>query len=151
MDVEKDMRNIERSSQNYIRNVRTISEQEIMTLQDTFLTNGFHTITVSSIKEGRSLLATFINALNCYRNIACLKKTSDELESFFDIYKVLSENSKIDNQLLFNFFLDQFNFDLLCIEMNKQLMKASWFPDFLQQLCDFKIDKNIPIICLAYR
>ena len=146
------MRNTELSSYNYhIKSVQTISEQEIMNLQDAFLTTGFHTITLSSVEEGRTLITKFIAALNCYRSIACIKQNQYNLEGVFDIYKAIREYGEISNHSLFNFFLDQFNFDFLCIEMTYQLMQAPWMKDFLQHLIDFKVDQNIPIVCLAYR
>src|SRR3990172_3737177 len=102
------MRNIDVSLKHYqIQNIKKFSEQEIIHLQDVFLTNGFQNITVQNISQGRSLVATFIQALNYYKSVACLTNSALELEvSIFDIYKYLKEFENLSNQKLFEFFND---------------------------------------------
>lgn len=146
------MRRIEIPSPSYtIRNVHMISEQEIIKLQDTFLTTGIHSITVASIEEGRTLITKFMHALNCYHSIACLKNNNLELDSsLFDVYKTLSEYGEITNHSIFTLFLDQFTSDFLFIETTKTLMQKPWYENFLQQLAEFKLHQTIPVICLSY-
>lgn len=147
------MRNELHTSERYqiFRGKKRFSEQEIMNLQDLFLTNGFHDIVVSSVEEGRLLIQTFFNALNYYKHVACLSMSSKKLpDQVSDIYQTLSESGEINQKTIFEFLMNHFYADLLVVEMSKKLMSEKWLTEFQQQLIDFKIDAAMPIISISY-
>src|SRR5271156_5702018 len=47
-------------------------EQDILCLNDMFLTNGFHTIKVANVEVGRSIMQLFLQAASLYHNVACV-------------------------------------------------------------------------------
>ena len=107
--------------------------------------------TVADIEEGRSIIKTFVDALNYYHNIACLTFAPESLDqSIFDIYKALQEQEDINSQMLFDFFLEQFSYDFLFIEGTKELMRTDWFAEFQQYMIDFKLDHSISIVMISY-
>lgn len=127
------------------------SEADIIELHNRFLTTGFHSLKVKNIQEGRSLVYTLLASLNYHHNVACLSVASERLESYVhDIHKTLHEFGPINEQALFDYFLDEFNCDFLWIEMSKELMAQSWFADFEQMIHDFHLNQHVPIIMLSY-
>lgn len=143
------MRTVASTSSRYL--LRGFSEQDIIALQDVFMTNGMHDVTVTDIAQGRAMISTFVKALNYHQTIACLSMTRASLDpEIFDIYKILQAGGPITSQKLFDFFLEEFTFDLLVIENSKEVMRAPWFIDFQQQMIEFRFETMIPIICLSY-
>ncbi len=127
------------------------SEADIIELHNRFLTTGFHSLKVKNIHEGRSLVYTLLASLNYHHNIAALSIESQKLESFVhDIYKALDGYSPINEQSIFDYFLDEFNCDFLWIEMSKDLMSQVWFADFEHMLYDFHLNQHVPIVMLSY-
>jgi len=137
----------------HIKDSKVFTERDIIQLQDVFLTHGFHTITVASVDQGRSLISKFIQALNYYKHIACLTTLvmPHDLDiNVFNVFKVLNSYGDITNQAIFDFLLEYFYADFLVVEMSPELMMTPWFYNFEQQLLDFKIDTLMPIIYLSY-
>ena len=125
--------------------VAPFSEQDILDLNDAFLTNGIHDITVPSIHAGRGLISTFLSSLNYYSNVACL--TAHDVPhdpTIFDIY------SEVAGSSLEEFFVENFYFDFMWIEALPELTSTVWFTDFEQRLLSFNIDHILPIIVLSY-
>ncbi len=121
------------------------SEQEIIELNDVFLTHGIHDITVSDIAAGRTLIDTFLSSLNYYNNVACLTASDIPLRSsIFDIY------SEVAGGDLEEFFLEQFYFDFLWIEVSPTLTETAWFLNFELKLLSFNMDQLLPVIILSY-
>ena len=127
------------------------SEADIIELHNRFLTPGFHSLKVKNVQEGRSLVYTILASLNHHHNIACLGTVPIALESYVhNIYNTLKEFDAINEQALFDFFLEEFNCDFLWIEINTELVAQSWFADFEHMLNDFHIHQYVPIIMLSY-
>jgi len=127
----------------------SISELQILELQEVFLTKGFHRITVPSIHEGRTLVYTFLEALRCFQSVGCITKNKIPLEKgIFDIVSYLdfcgfSDVSNIADQELY--FIESFDFDFVWIESNKNDV---WHFYFEQKLEELNIDQQIPVIIL---
>jgi hypothetical protein len=128
----------------------TISKQQILELQDIFLTNGIHHIQVSSSSEGRLLVQTFLQALRCFCAIGCLTNNKIPLQdgvfdirNFLDIYgySITKNNSEIDR-----FFLEEFECDFLWIETTSN---NYWYSHFEQKIHDLGIDQHMPIIIIS--
>lgn len=127
----------------------SISELQILELQEVFLTKGFHYIAVPTIQEGRTLIYTFLNALRCFQSVGCITKDKMPLEKgIFDIVSYLdfcgfNDVKNIAERELY--FIEDFAFDFLWIESNKN---DQWHHGFEQKLQELSIDQHIPIIIL---
>lgn len=130
------------------------TEHDIIETQSMFLTNGFQHIEVKNPAMGRSIINTFLSSLNCYHDCACLSGVNIPLNaSVCDIYRVLvgmAHDGHLDQGDIEEFFLEDFYFDVLWIELTEQLKQQPWFAHFNQLLITFKIDQHIPIIMVTY-
>lgn len=119
----------------------TISEQQILELQDLFLTKGIHTIEVPSIRQGRYLIYSFLDALRCFNSVACITMSKVSLKkNIFNMHEYLHW----DND---NFFSHELDFDFIWIEIlkdNKHDIMS--YQHIIEHLC---MDRQIPIIQLT--
>ena len=128
-----------------------LSEHEILDLQDTFLNNGLHYITVSDVNFGRILVNRFLYSLNCYHNNAILTIASPVTDnSITDLYYELLQGGYTEHNSMTEFFIDQFYYDFIWIETCHELLDTSWFAEFYATLKHFKIDQHIPVLVISY-
>lgn len=123
-----------------------VSEQQILELQDLFLSNGMHLLTVPTLKEGRSLIYTFLHALHYYNAISCITKTGGLKKNTFDIYLYLQQYGylKDKNSIhLEKFLSEEFDADFLWIECKKS---DTWQLIFEQKIHEVGIDQHIPVL-----
>ncbi len=128
-------------------NNRLISEQQIIELQEIFLTPGFHNFPITTVKDARSLIYTFLDALRCHQIIGCMTANTDLplRKSIFDINHYLCEYGYFGSNHSYNydrFFIEEFDIDFLWIEPSK----SNQFSQFKEKIAEFNIDKQIPII-----
>ncbi len=130
-----------------------LSEAEILTLQDRFLSNGFQHIKVKDITTGRLLIQAFLNSLGIYHNTACVTTVDVSLqETVTNVYHELMIGGHLDPlepRFLDEFFIEEFYFDFLWIEMTNALINSSWYKYFEKKLLDYKLDQHIPMIVLS--
>ncbi len=128
-----------------------LSEATILDIQDAFLTNGMHTLSVENVAMGRSLVNTFLSSLDCYYATACLTHSDQPLATtVYDLFADIDSYAHGARGDLEEFFLERFYVDFLWIEYTQKLKETWWVSDFEQKLRDLKIDQHIPIICLKY-
>jgi len=139
-----------------------LSEYDILDLQDKFLNNGFHYVNVSDLQFGRSLVFQFLKSLNYYHENAVLTISTPIVDNSLntinniyinDIYYELVQGSYLDNlqhRDLDEFFIDQFYYDFLWIEVSHELIDTSWFFEFFNRLVRFKVDQHIPVLVMSY-
>lgn len=128
-----------------------LTETDILSLQDKFLTNGFHHIQVQKLEIGRSLIETFLDSMHLYKDIACLTLEHEPLQPpISDIYYELVTSEYIKTNLE-QFFIDQFYYEFVWIEATAQLLKTEWYQEFEHFIIDYKIDQHIPIMVISYQ
>lgn len=119
-----------------------ISEQEILDLQDLFLTNGVHHIGVPTFKEGRALIYKFLDALRCYQSVACFTIDGNTLKkSVIDLHKQLTQTN------LDHFIIEEFNSDFLWVEQDSIIYQQCLMLE--EKLCQLGFDNHLPIIILS--
>jgi hypothetical protein len=120
-----------------------ISEQQILELQDLFLTNGVHHISVPSMKEGRALIYKFLDALRYYQSVACFSIDGGTLKkSILDVHKQLAQK-EVDH-----FFVEEFRSDFLWLEQEGIHQDCLLLE---KKLCQFGFDNYMPIIILSLK
>ena len=128
------------------RGDESLTEYEILSLQDAFLVNGLHSINVPNLVVGRILIQNFLNSLPMYTHNACLTLNTTDLPSHIsDIYAALY-NEGLQEQVIEEFFINEFYFDFVWIEMSDALCKAPWFGHFNKILEAY--GQQMPIIKL---
>jgi hypothetical protein len=130
-----------------------LTEQAILEIQEKFLSNGFQYIKAQSIKEGRSIISTFINTLNIYSDIACLSTSKEPLPHGADIYGILEGGgylSSFEQYFLEEFFIEYFYYDFMWIEATLDMLTSAWFEDVKKTLINTAIDQHIPILVCVY-
>ena len=127
----------------------SLGEQQILDLQDIFLSPGMHSITVGSKQEGQSLIYTFLNALRCYKTIGYI--ASDYIpKDCLDMLNILGflkiTNFTTSNIVVAERFLaEDFDLDFLWIDYNQ---KDPWSYYFEHKIQELGIDQQIPIILI---
>ena len=132
-----------------------LSEADILDLEDKFLTNGFHYISVKDVVVGRRLVDRFLNSLHCYNQNAALTISDGSLAfCVTDIDYELVKGGYVDSVYNFDFdgfFINQFYHDFMWIEASKELVESQWFADFFEKMVSFKIDQHIPVLIISYQ
>ncbi|MBN1549545.1 hypothetical protein JW872_02690 [Candidatus Babeliales bacterium] len=129
------------------------AEQEILTLSDKFLTNGFHSIMVRDVFHGRELMKTFLGSFNYYNEVACLSVSSIPLgNSIVSVLKELEAGGWLSYPYndLSEFLCDHFYSDFLWIEVTNDLVTMPWYKVFRKQLKDLKFHESMPIMLVTY-
>ena len=138
-----------------------LSEFDILDLQEKFLSNGIHHITVQNVQFGRELVYRFLNSINCYHENAVLSLCPQasnyfcsQVDTLFsDIYYDLLQGGYTDENknLGFNdFFVEQFYYDFMFIEASQDLLDSSWFLKFFSSIKNNEIDQHMPILVMTY-
>lgn len=127
------------------------SEQDILSWHDEFLTNGFHYITLDSVATGRIFVDTFLRSLNYYHDIGSLTLSEQTLDSSVDdLYDILARFGYLQQSNLINFFVDEWCYDFVWIEITDNLLHTPWFYEFTHLLNDFNISQTTPIFMITY-
>lgn len=135
------------------------SEEDILSLQDSFLTAGVHYIKVSDLSSGRHILTTVLQSLNYYSQIAFFSETT--IKSHLNINNLYQEldsagifNSKgvtpKDNMLLEEFILNSFYYDFLAIEATSSLLISPLYREFERLLVKLNFTDTLPVVIFTY-
>lgn len=132
-----------------------LTNNDILILQEKFLSNGFQYIKVKNLHSGRLIINRFIQSLRLYCDIAVV--TNEDIEPKKNIYNIYNELlmrgylNPFELSFMEEFFVEEFYFDFIWIEANQKLLKSSWYQHFEKKLIAFKFDQNIPIITLLFQ
>lgn len=124
------------------------SENDVLYLQDLFLTPGMHQITVDNFSKIRTMISKVLKSLQYHQKAACLSFVDLSLDSeICDITRVLIvDDYLVSKDRLMLFFLDEFYFDFLWIEETPDLLASAWYEQFQRYLSEFNFNRSIPII-----
>ena len=129
------------------------SEEDVLELQEIFVTLGVHIIKVKNVIEGRQILKIILNSLNYYNNIGCITQEKDIPVSVCDILNhiVLEKIEKGD--LLTN--LEDFLavhpcFDFIWIELTKNIKKELSYKAIKNIFDMYHVEERMPVLILTY-
>lgn len=138
---------------NYLE-VQRLSEQEILDLQELFLTYGYNHLSASSLGQARTLISLFVETLHSFSRIACLTTSSLALsDNVCRLHDELALHGALafDHRQLDEFLLNSFYYDFLWIECSDDLMQAPWFSYFEKKLHDYNIASSMPILFVTVK
>lgn len=128
-----------------------MSEDDILYLQDIFLTNGIHAISVADIHAGRSIMFSMLQSLNFYQTVACLTCDKAPLEkSIVDIYSQLSSEQDVQYEEVEHFFIEEFFSEFLWIELSEKLISKTLLAHSFHALNELEMARRMPIVTLSY-
>ena len=130
------------------------SEQEILDLQDLFLTYGCNYLTVPTMGQGREIISLFLASFQCFSRTACLTTQPALLDdSVVRLHDELALDGALafDHHRLDDFLLNKFYYDFLWIECSDDLIQAPWFYYFEKKLIDYNIAQSMPILFVSYK
>jgi len=123
------------------------SEEDILDLNDTFLTNGTHYLKIDDLSEGRNIIYLFLSSFKFYyQRIGCLTLSDKPLDAtisniFFDLQHTGYISSIED------YFINDFQFDFCWIEYIQEMSNLPWFIEFY---CFLKEISHVPVIFISY-
>jgi hypothetical protein len=131
------------------------SDSDILTLQEKFLTSGFHYVTVHNRAFGRAFVDLFLSSLNHFTSSACVTLGDVALpDTITDVYQELllggfvTENGQA--QAMDDFFVDDFYHDFVWVEACEELQAAPWFEAFENKLRSLQEMQDLPVIVISY-
>lgn len=119
----------------------SITEQQILELQELFLSNGIHYIMVPSLQEGRALVSRFLDALRCHQSAACFTFEAALAKRFVDLRKQMNKKNWD------SYLCEDFKSDFIWIEQDPIHLQESLFLE--KKLCELGFDHCMPIIVLS--
>ena len=134
---------------------KPITDNTILALQEKFLTNGLHHITVPTIHDGRTLVFTFLHSLSFVLHTVACVTTSDRAlpDTIIDIHAQLTTHENFDlinTGYMQDFLFEQFYCDFIWVELTPSLVSSRWYSDFEKNFLDLNMDKNIPMLVITY-
>ncbi len=139
----------------YINTLKTVqapfTDQDLIELQEKFLTNGFQYLKTPSIDEGRSIIEMFLSTISIHHTIAYFSLETHKVGYATNIYSILKEGylNSYDGDLE-EYFIEHFYFDFMWIEGTKDVLQAPWFETFKNAITCTGIDNHIPILVCVY-
>lgn len=129
----------------------TLSEHDILYLNDLLLTNGFHQVLVKNIDLGSAIIETFLMCLNKYQWIYSLSNSRKNNRGICNLMDELKNYGCLEASscaIYQAYFSEQFYADCLVIECTYDLLIKQWYGSFYKSLCDVEIAEHMPIIQL---
>jgi hypothetical protein len=131
-----------------------LPEEDIIFLQDLFLTNGYHHIKVPSQGSGRIIMHTLLQSMHYYHNVACLTDNSGVplKKSVTDLCDKITCNylPECSYEDVETYFLEQDYIDFMWIELSESLFTNTVAMYVLQVLQELNLAQHIPIISLSF-
>lgn len=101
-----------------------LSEQDVLHLQEKFLTFGIHTIKTTNVTTGRKILRSVVGSLKYYQNIGIITYESDIDKKVYDILTDIKNQGLMTHNIiadLEDFFMVHTCFDFVWVEFSKSL------------------------------
>lgn len=119
-----------------------ISEKDIIDLHELLLTNGIHVITQVPYKKFRTVMITFLDSLNYYHNVSLFTRDT-MIEVPTGISVIHLDNAYHSKDYLYQFFLEDFDYDFIWIETPANFIVV------LDILVELKMDTVMPILLVG--
>ena len=134
------------------------SHEDILELQDLFLSPGFNHLHVPTVAQGREVVAAVLAALPHLTRVAYLSLDPTALPewgrttSIGSLYEELAFAGALalSHSALEMFLLEQFAYDFVWIECTQELLDSSWYCYFEAKVVEFNIPHEMPILCISY-
>ncbi len=124
----------------------SLGDEDILVLQDYFLTTGLHILRVPNAVVGRMLIDSFINSAG---HRVGLLSTEYVPGNYFNVYNdLLMQQALTTDGGLEDYVLTSASWDILVIEGTEELLSSPWYGHFEQLLIDYEIIAKVPVFVL---
>lgn len=131
-----------------------LTEDDILLLQDLFLTNGIHCIIAANVLSGRKLMYKFLQSLHYYHNVTCLTANKDRplKKTVFNLFQSIQEycGCNCEYQEVEYFFLEHCYADFLWVELSEELETNPIGINAFKAMDELNMDRAMPIIKISY-
>ncbi len=130
------------------------SENDVLKLQETFVSFGIHTIKTKNILDGREIIQTILNSLNYYHNIGCITDAQGLSTSVCDIINHIELQKSRKGDLLID--LEDFLtihpcFDFIWIELTKEMQNLYSAADIKKIFNIYHVEERMSVLIVMYQ
>jgi hypothetical protein len=132
-----------------------LSIDDILYLQEMFLTKGLHHIMVPDIFAGRTLVHSFLQSMHYFHEVSCL--TNDIEQSLVPEEYNLLENltdfcgQEVTLDTIEEYFLEHYCADFMWIELSEALMSNPLVAQIAYIMHTLDIAHRMPVIAVSYK
>lgn len=130
-----------------------LTEEDILFLQDIFLTNGLHHIKVPSVLSGRTIIYKFLRSMNYYHHVTCLTCNDDFplKKTVGNLFQLLKRacGQEPSYEHIENYFLEQWFADFMWVELSEDLITNGMVIHALHAMHELDLAHHIPIISVS--
>ena len=130
-----------------------LTPEDILYLQELFLTNGFHHIRVPTVNDGRFLMYKLLHSMHFFNDIACLTCIDEPISlDVCDLLNDLRTYCKGEESInaIEEYFLEVFFTDFMWIELNEALLNDPMVQHALYIMHAIEVAHKIPVIAMSY-
>lgn len=131
-----------------------LTPEDILYLQELFLTNGFHHIRVPTVNDGRFLMYKLLHSMHFFNDIACLTCIDEPIISLdvCDLLNDLRIHCKGEESInaIEEYFLEVFFTDFMWIELNEALLNDPMVQHAIYIMHAIEFAHKIPVIAMSY-
>jgi len=124
-----------------------LQENDLLILQEKFVTVGLHEINVRNFHEGKVIVETILHSLKYYKNIGCISEKIKQPSSLFTTVYCKQDKEQHFLYDLEIFFENNDSIDFLFIEYAHDTEALATIKNVLEQ---YHVDVQIPIIVMTY-
>ena len=129
-----------------------LSEQDVLELQEIFLTFGMHYIKTQNIESGRNIINTILGSLKYYQSIGAITDQAGLQEPVCDILVDMKmQGYYLDTILvnLENYFTVHAGFDFIWVELSASLLDQDIMN--IKNIFDmYHVQESMPVIFVMY-
>ena len=133
----------------------TLSVDDILYLQNIFLTSGLHHIKVPDVVSGRLIVSRLLQSMQYHHEVSCLTNIGKPplKKTVLNIYNSLMRHCGQDASYdeIEEFFLEQYFADFMWVEISGDLWEIPLVRYALQAMHDLEIAYQMPIVALSYQ
>lgn len=129
-----------------------LSEQNVLTLQDIFLTFGIHCIKTDNATAGRKIINTILGSLKYYKNVGAITDRIGLDENVCDILIDIKKQGISTDDIIIdleNFFMIHACFDFIWVELSGSLLEQDI--NSLKNIFNmYYVQERMPVIFMMY-
>jgi hypothetical protein len=131
-----------------------LSQDDILYVQERFITNGLHHIVVQDIEHGRTLMEKLLKSMHYFQNVSCLAQ-SYPIAIDYEQSNLLENiqyycGHDIEADLIEEYFLECYMADFLWVELTETLLRNPLALQIVYSMHTLDIAHNIPVIAISY-
>ncbi|MGZ6250799.1 MAG: hypothetical protein ACXWL2_02120 [Candidatus Chromulinivorax sp.] len=129
------------------------SEEDLIQLQEIFVTPGIHTIKMKNVEQARQIIEIILNSLNYYHTIGALTFIEKLPTHIWDIIGHVTFDKQMNYNLIDDleiFFANYSCFDFIWVEATKTMQNVCKL-SALQKIFDvYHAQERMPILFIVY-